>query len=345
MKQVATGELTPGMAAGAEISDFDGGRKLVAKGVRLTRTQIANINNRGIDSVVVAEEPAGDGNMTETGFLELYSRTFGEVEAAFRRLQEGGVVPVTQMAGIVERGLAPLGEAIGAIEFLYRIRCHSMSTFRHSLDVSIIAGLLGRWCGYEGDDLRDLFLAALLHDIGKVIVPLAILDKAGPLSPEEFSVIKKHALAGYRMVAAERRLGDSVKLGILQHHERLDGSGYPDGLDGAGISAAAKVIAVADVYGAMTSDRPYRARLTPFAVLDTIAEQMYQTLDPQVCLTFLAGMRDRLTGCRVTLSDGRQGKVVGFGSRDDNLTAPVVCLETGGLVDLREAAIRIAGMA
>ena len=143
--------------------------------------------------------------------------------------------------------------------------------------------------GMDGEELEGLRLAALIHDVGKISVPAEILSKPGRLSANEFELIKVHAQAGHdvlQSIAFDQPVAEMV----LQHHERLDGSGYPQGLSGEGILPAARVIAVADVYEAMTSHRPYRPGLPQAAAVVELREGAGSRYDAEVveaCLRVL----------------------------------------------------------
>jgi HD-GYP domain-containing protein (c-di-GMP phosphodiesterase class II) len=143
--------------------------------------------------------------------------------------------------------------------------------------------------GMDGKQLEALRLAALIHDVGKISVPAEILSKPGRLNENEFELIKVHAQAGHdvlQSIAFDQPVAEMV----LQHHERLDGSGYPQGLSGEGILPAARVIAVADVYEAMTSHRPYRPGLPQAAAVVELREGAGSRYDAEVveaCLRVL----------------------------------------------------------
>ena len=143
--------------------------------------------------------------------------------------------------------------------------------------------------GVEGDALRDLDFGALLHDVGKIGVPDAILSKEGPLTTEEHQVMRGHPEIGRRMLEGIPLLQSALDV-VLYHHERWDGSGYPRGLAGATIPLAARIVAVVDVYDSMTSHRPYRAGLTPNVALVEIGRGRGTQFDPVVVDAFLSGV-------------------------------------------------------
>lgn len=126
--------------------------------------------------------------------------------------------------------------------------------------------VLGKWMGYAGQNLKELILAELVHDIGKTLVLLEILNNPGRLTDIEMEVMKTHTTLGYQMIC-NLNIPQSVMLGTLQHHERSDGSGYPLRVGSSKIHEFAKIIAAADIFDAMTSDRVYRAKISPFTVV------------------------------------------------------------------------------
>lgn len=341
MRRVSTKDLTPGMFVGREVTSGDG-VVLLDCGVRLTNAQIAYLQNWCVPYIYVDDSKGGTETkpegvrLTAGEFLEKYVETIEIIKHAFQRIRYFNEIPVLQMRELADQRITLLAETVGVIEYLYDIRLHSDYTFQHSLNVAIITGILGKWRNYRGKALKNLIFAGLLHDIGKLSIPLTVLDKPSKLSCGEFEVIKQHSQAGYRLVEACDLIPDSAKLGILQHHERLDGSGYPYGTTGGGIHDFAKIIAVADIYDAMTSDRAYRRRLTPLSALEAISEQMYEKLETGICMTFLDNMRDFHSGNSVLLSNGQRAKIIVLNSRNRYWTKPVVCDANGTLIDLQE---------
>jgi HD-GYP domain-containing protein (c-di-GMP phosphodiesterase class II) len=159
-------------------------------------------------------------------------------------------------------------------------------THGHSSSVAHISEQLGARMGLKGEALETLHLAALLHDIGKIGIPDHILLKPGKLTDEEFDNIREHPARGEQIVSKISALRNCLP-GIRHHHERLDGSGYPDGLSGDAITLEARIIAVADVFDAMTSDRPYRGPMSIEQALAIIRAESGVKLDTQVVRALL----------------------------------------------------------
>jgi PAS domain S-box-containing protein len=165
-------------------------------------------------------------------------------------------------------------------------------TAEHSLRVTWAAVELGRRMGLEPGELVSLRRGALLHDIGKIGVPDAILRKPGPLSEEEWAVMRRHPVIARELLEPVAYLRDAMEIPV-HHHERWDGSGYPDGLAGEGIPLAARIFAVVDVWDALTSDRPYRAAWSDEATFAHLRENAGRHFDPACVDAFLAMMRER----------------------------------------------------
>jgi HD-GYP domain-containing protein (c-di-GMP phosphodiesterase class II) len=156
--------------------------------------------------------------------------------------------------------------------------------------VAELADQIGRLLGWDDERVDDVRIAALLHDIGKVVVPSEILSKPGRLTDSEFALIKGHASAAGEILARIEWVGPITQT-VVQHHERLDGSGYPFGLRGEAIIPEARVLAVADVFEAMVSHRPYRPALPPGAATDELragAGIRYDVQAVDACLRLIA---------------------------------------------------------
>lgn len=183
-------------------------------------------------------------------------------------------------------------------------------TYRHNVAVGILSTLIGKWLKMKPEDLTLLTIAATLHDIGKMRIPDELLTKPGPLSDEEFELMKKHTTFGYEMIRDTVGTNHTQALVALQHHERMDGSGYPFGVLGNRITDFSKIVAVADVFHAMTSDRYYRKAAPLYEVLLQMEECVFGKLDPYICRVFINKLMQSMIGNDVELTDGRTGKIV-----------------------------------
>jgi HD-GYP domain-containing protein (c-di-GMP phosphodiesterase class II) len=187
---------------------------------------------------------------------------------------------------------------------------------RHCLNVGILNGIIGQWMELKEDEIKLLIVIGVLHDIGKTKIPEEILNAPRKLTPEEFEIIKNHPVYSYEL------LGDGfderVRHGVLYHHERLDGSGYPEGLKGDEIDLFARITSVSDVYDAMVSARSYKGARIPFDILNQFMQAEHRGLDLEVTTLFTYHMIQYFRGQKVEMSDGSKGNVVFIPPNDIN---------------------------
>ncbi|MDF2875258.1 MAG: hypothetical protein K0R22_1941 [Sporomusa sp.] len=322
-------ELKPGMVVAQPVIS-DTGQVLLERGIFLTEELIESLSNWRVINVSIVLPYKSLSS--QCGFFSIYKDTLESVEKTFKKVRAFKEVPIAECKELVENYIELIINIVGVIDDLHNVKSHNEYTFKHSLNVAIIAGIIGKWIGFTGQKLKDIILAGLLHDIGKVLIPEDILDKPGKLTPEEMAIIRTHPTHGYHLLDDCLEIAEEVKLGILQHHEREDGTGYPLGSSQGNIHIYAKIVAIADIYDAMSTERVYRKKIPPFTVVENILDQMYDKLDPHICLVFLAHIRGFLLGSSVLLNDGSKAKVVLLNGL--LRVRPVVQLESGDLIDL-----------
>lgn len=195
---------------------------------------------------------------------------------------------------------------------LFDLKTYDSYTFSHCVSVAVLAVVTGAAMGYGRQRLISLAFGSLLHDVGKMFVPAQIVNKDGPLTDEEYATIKKHAKEGYRYLLGniDVNVSEASAKGVLEHHERFDGSGYPDGKAAARISEFARLIAVTDVYDALVSDRPYRKGVFPSEAVEYIQGGAGSMFDFQIIAAFSKKVAPFPVGMCVQLSNGSIGIVV-----------------------------------
>lgn len=187
---------------------------------------------------------------------------------------------------------------------------------QHNIGVGILSTLIGRWMNMGDSELAILSLAATLHDVGNLKIPAEILNKPGKLTEVEFAAVKKHTVYGYEMLKETAGVSSRIALVALQHHERNDGQGYPFGLKENKIDIFSKIVAVADVFHAMSSNRPYHAPIPFHIIVDQMRRESFGALDPHIVSIFLENIVKRTIGRNVVLTDGRVGQVVSLNPHD-----------------------------
>lgn len=233
---------------------------------------------------------------------------------------------------MVNTCILPLIEDQSVTDFLQMMPHEEDYLYHHSVDVGIITGCLCLWTNHSAQEIEEAILGALLHDVGKALIPLKVLNKPGSLTDQELHLVRFHSLRGYKFLKEYGDFSQSVLLCALQHHERIDGSGYPMAVRGDKIHTYAKVVAVADVFDAMTSVRSYGKQVTPYEAVESMKREMAGKLDPQICTVFLDRLSQRFVGDIVQLSNGQRGEVV-FLNRND-CTRPIVRTDEGEFFDL-----------
>ena len=178
----------------------------------------------------------------------------------------------------------------------------------HSLHVSLLAAMMARLLDWKEEEVKEVALAALLHDVGKLQVPEEILHKTESLTPKEMRVVQGHAVLGFRLLQEAGVFPLSVLAGVLQHHERLDGSGYPISVGQAKMHAYSRVLAIADMYDAMTSKKMYGKQHNPFTAARELRRDMSRDrLDVPATRALLAQIHQFLLGQKVRLDNGSEG--------------------------------------
>lgn len=332
--KLAIDDISPGMKLGQTV--LEGRSMVLAEGMVLTESLIAGLKSRGIKALTisnVAEELEQYYQVEENyRFQERYKETVSTVRKAFDSVRFFREVPIAKMSELAQTDVSLMVDSVGVINRLFMVRRQDDYTFYHSINVAVICGVLGKWLGYKGKMLTDLILAGLLHDVGKSLIPLNILNKPGRLLEEEMAVMRMHTVYGLDLIKEIPDLTPQILEGVVQHHERLDGKGYPFKLSAEKIAEFGRIIAVADIYDALTSDRVYHKKTTPFAVVEVLVREMFDALDPRICAVFLNNVRDYFLGNWVLLSNGEQAEVIFlsqyFGSR------PVVKTRDNQFIDL-----------
>ncbi len=372
MKEYQTKNLLPGMVTATPVRTKRG-QLIINPNVELTRTLISRLEFYGIASVQITEDKQAAAPM-ETPKDSAYFPAKSPVSAPspvsdasysqklksspeFQRFQvdftlrsqdlkncfdaylsDGGTVNKEELLSKTISLVGPKQTTLDVFDMLHNMRQVNDSTYAHSLNVAIISRIIGKWLHFSNEELDTLTLAGLLHDIGKTKIPDEVLNKDGKLTDEEFQMIRNHPKYGYDILKSQP-LNSHIKKAALMHHERCDGSGYPMGLTMEEIDDYALIIAIADVYDAMTAARSYRAPLCPFEVIAEFEKDGLQKYKPKYILTFLENIANAYQNNRVMLSDGTSARIVLLNHR--RLSKPLVQLDDGACIDLEKSPLYI----
>ncbi|MDR3390598.1 MAG: HD-GYP domain-containing protein [Sulfuriferula sp.] len=237
--------------------------------------------------------------------IKLQNKAKQAVISMFEEARMGKALPIGEMSALVDEINESVSRNSGALLSLARLKNKDDYTYLHSVAVCALMIALGKQMGIEGDALKSLGMAGLLHDVGKMAVPDDVLNKPGRLTEQEFDMVKTHPRRGWEMLKASFGV-DEVALDVcLHHHERVDGTGYPERLSGAALSLAARMGAVCDVYDAITSNRCYKAGWAPADALRKMAEWQDGHFDESVFQAFVKTVGIYPVGTLLKLKSGR----------------------------------------
>ncbi len=277
----------------------------------------------GVEGEEEVEEAEEFDPKDEKLLSEGYSKSINEFKEIVEEFKKGG--------NINERKLNSIGETIieslkfsarMIVQRLYTLKAADPYTYIHSVNVSIYAMLCAIWMGLEQEEVVKVVKAGILHDIGKASIPSYILNKPEILTEEELQEIKKHTIYGYNSLRNVQSIDYQIKQAVLMHHERMDGSGYPLGVMGNRLNIYTRIISVADVYDAMTTNRSYKKKMSPFEAINELLSLSISALDVNIVNVFTRKLSSSFVGSPVRLNNGKKGKIVYVPSF--NIIAPIV---------------------
>lgn len=341
IKPILLTKVHEGMILARDVVD-PSGRILLSAGIPLKKTIINLLEKHEITSIFVHSSDAINREITFTQdvvAMETRLKLISGVKAAFLN-PEGLGEHLTELEHHIENIVHDLATYNSVLLYLTDIDDANDYLFMHSVNVGLFSIVIGIAMNLSMEELCLLGMGGLLHDFGKTKISPEILNKQGRLTLAEFTEIKKHASLGYNMLKLDAHLDYRIIFMALQHHERCNGSGYPWGILKKKIHPLARIVAVADVYDALTTDRVYRAKLTSLAAMQIINEGDRIHFDHDVITAFNKVVIPYPIGSTVTLNQGTEGKVVGLNSLD--LIRPLVATEQGVVNLLYEPALTIS---
>ena len=321
MKFVSVDNLESGMIVVRSVFNEEG-VMLLARNSKLSPRLIKRVRELGYSGLYIYDEFSDYEELNEV---------LDEVErmSIVRSLKTLDLDKVMYFSNMIVDRLLGMEELV--LDFKELRNFHS-STYEHSINVALSAAACGINMGMKNDELNDLALAALLHDVGKRKIPLSILDKAGKLTPEEREEVEKHTIYGYEILRYNEKISTSVRVAVLEHHENYDGSGYPEGRKGNDIYLDARVIHVADVYDALRQKRAYKNDFGGMEALEYLWGFAGTMFDFDIVQEFMKSIVIYPVGAEITLSDGRKARILK--NNPDYLLRPVVMTEDMKRIDL-----------
>ena len=242
-------------------------------------------------------------------FYEHYQKVVKDYQKMFNQWQSGKTLDINQVRQMIVPLIERVDENQATIFLLGKQTTKEEYLYQHSVAVSLLAVILAKRLGFEKESIQ-IGLAALIADSGMAKINQRILNHHGKLSPAEFTEIKKHTTFSYRMIEKSAALTKSAKLAVLQHHERVNGRGYPLGIDKGKINPYAKIISIADAYHSMTSYRSYQDKRPFYQGIAEMKKEADQQFDARYLKVFITCLEDALLEEKVYLSNGQTGNIV-----------------------------------
>lgn len=319
--RIRTDQAEAGMRVASDIYT-SGNQLIIPKGTILDERMITRLRFYNIYGILVYKGEEQE-NIKEESYIDVlrstpefkkfnrtYVETVSNVEQNFNSVLSGNKeIDIDKLLEDTERIMKEGRNGAHIMEMLHGIRNYDDLTYVHSLNVSLICNIFAGWLKLSEEDTKVLTLCGLLHDIGKMLIPKEIITKPGKLTDEEYKIVKTHSLKGYQALK-DFPIDIRIKYAALMHHERCDGSGYPNGFVGEQIDDFAKIVAIADVYDAMTSNRRYRNAICPFDVVENFERDGFLKFDPKYLMVFMERIVQSYLHNIVRLNDGREGEVV-----------------------------------
>lgn len=351
---VRTSSLKEGMRIGQNIKDrLD--RTLVARGTILDEYIIDGLKKRGVPGVYIEEGEEDEVEKPEDSIENLPVMVRHNIEKT--RVEDPSKVRLTEsVKKRVSEGIQYLYNNSDSPEFtnasfqitndlmkaiddnhalavdISALKTSDEYTFKHSVDVATMAMIIAKQMKMSAEDVHNIGIAGLLHDMGKSKIPNEILNKPARLTDEEFAVMKQHSALGYKILKEKKDIDDVIAIAVLQHHEKMNGKGYPLGCDSSNIIPYAKILSVVDVYDALVTERPYKKSFSQRTAVEMIMS-MTEELDIAAMRSFLETVILYPVDSIVELSNGEKARVV-KNNAHSVLRPTVVGLESGNIYDL-----------
>ena len=309
MRRISVERLNEDMVLARTLYSIDGNILLNA-GIKLKESYISKFKELGIGDIYIDDKIGSDIVIEDIIKDETRFEARMAVKKAMDNVMNGNNLDVKPIRNVVGKIVEELLNVRDAVINLQDIKTLDNFTFSHSANVCVLSAVTGISLGYDSYKLKELCMGALLHDIGKTKVPNEILNKPGPLNNEEFEVIKKHARYGYDMLKESGDISTYTSYVALTHHEKYNGEGYPLGLKGKAIHEFSRIVSVADVYDAMTSNRVYRRRLNISEVVEYLVSMGGHHFDYEIVRNLIEHISVFPLGTYITISTGETAIVV-----------------------------------
>lgn len=335
MRIVSTNNIKENMVLGKNVYD-NRGLILLRENTNLSNNYIKNLKSKNIPAIYVKDSFSKDIDIEEAIDVDLKASVVNSVNSTFSKLVYKKEIPsnnsypimddmsYNKIKDVVNLLLENINKNKGLLFNMIEVMSTDLATYTHSVNVAILSILTGKSMHFSESQLVDIGIGALLHDIGKTRIPIHILNKKEPLNKDEFNIIKKHVEKGYELVRDNKYISSHAKSIILNHHERIDGSGYPSGIKDEQIHIYVRIVSLCDTFDALITDRVYRDRIPIYKALELINSQLITKLDEDVYKHLEKNISVFPNGIGVKLNTGE--KAIVLRQNKDYPTRPLIRL-------------------
>lgn len=323
MRLIAIEDVIGDEVLARPIYDIDG-RRLLNQGIRLKPSYIQKLHDKGIFNIYIEDSLSEGIEIDEPLCMQTRLHAKQVLSQELNRISKTGELHIQGLVNIVNDIVEEILSSKNELINLKDVRQQDEYLFAHSVNVCVLSTLLSAKLGYNKLKIKSICLGALLHDLGKVMIPPALLYKEDNLSSEEIMEIKKHTLYGYNALKDDTSIDSTAKIAVLMHHENLDGSGYPLRVSEDKIHYSARIVSVCNLFDSITSDRKYQNLTSTAKAVEHITRCSGNILDSTFVDTFLDMIPIFPNGTLVLLNNGLIGIVISNHSK--MLTRPVVRL-------------------
>jgi putative nucleotidyltransferase with HDIG domain len=306
MRMLLLNQAGAGMKLARDVI-LDDGRILLLEGFTIKPRYLKKLEAHHIPHIFVEDDHIPLEEISEE---YIYGDAFNNIKDIMECVRSGKKADIECLKETVNTMVQYIINDDTVFMTLTGIRDIDNYTFLHSVDVCIYSIITGKAMNLPDEQIKDLALAAILHDIGKCKVPLSILNKPGKLTKEEFEVMKRHTLSGMEIVSQLPGLNKKIARIVYQHHEKWDGSGYPLGIKGEDTEIESRIVSISDVYDALTADRVYRKRYMPHEAAEYLMSQNESQFEPQLLKCFIDSIAVYPKDVVVLLNTGEIARVL-----------------------------------
>ncbi len=276
----------------------ESGEKVVNAREPLTKELIDDLKNRGVKKVYYSKpKPKKNKELPEIIKPETLEKGYLVSQEVVKNIEGDKPLPIKDIENTVESFMDEISSSKPeAILNMLELKEYDEYTYTHSINVSLLSIMFANFLNWNSDKIKELGTGAILHDMGKILIPKEIINKNGKLTPEEFELVKKHTIYGYEIVKPYKEFSERTKLIPLLHHECYNGSGYPFGLSGEKIDELAQIVSIADIFDAIVTKRSYKPGYPLWNAFLSIQQSAGIKFIPRLAIEFVNKMPQKIAG-------------------------------------------------